>query len=240
MLRDRHKTLRKSAILLTGTVLAVPAQASGQVPDPVPSATIRATVPSGVAALLLGTPGLQEWSAVAAQAGARCDPARVPGFDRWAIRPTRTGWEWASDIGLLALAGLVVIDIARRDDGARTLEALAAGGITFGVTELIKVAVGRPRPDRYLPGRAGTPDVPCRGRSFPSGHTSVAFTFATTYWLARRDLEGEPGVLGWMGYGVAAGVGVSRVAAGRHFPSDVLAGAALGTVSGVVAYKVRF
>jgi membrane-associated phospholipid phosphatase len=43
-----------------------------------------------------------------------------------------------------------------------------------------------------------------------------------------------------MGYGVAAGVGVSRVAAGRHFPSDVLAGAALGTVSGVVAYKVRF
>jgi len=33
---------------------------------------------------------------------------------------------------------------------------------------------------------------------------------------------------------------VSRVAAAKHFPSDVLAGAVLGTASGLVVYKLKF
>jgi membrane-associated phospholipid phosphatase len=47
-------------------------------------------------------------------------------------------------------------------------------------------------------------------------------------------------VLGWLAFGVATGVGVSRVAAGKHFPSDVFAGAVLGTASGLVVYQLKF
>jgi membrane-associated phospholipid phosphatase len=61
--------------------------------------------------------------------------------------------------------------------------------------------------------------------SFPSGHTSGAFCAATC-------IERNSGI--WAGlpaYGVAALTGYSRVDAARHYPSDVLAGAAIGIAS---------
>jgi membrane-associated phospholipid phosphatase len=61
--------------------------------------------------------------------------------------------------------------------------------------------------------------------SFPSGHASIAFTGAT---LIERN-SGE--LLGIPAYALAAFTGFERVEAGRHFPSDVLAGAAIGTLS---------
>jgi undecaprenyl-diphosphatase len=164
----------------------------------------------------------------------------VPGFDRWAIGQFNSGWQLASNVGILALAGFVTVDLALRRDGARTVAALEAGLWAAGLTEVIKAAVGRPRPVLYTVDAVAAAENTGNGRSFPSGHTSVAFAFATTYWLARKDLDGKPGVLGWLAFGVAAGVGVSRVAAAKHFPSDVLAGAVLGTASGVVVYAIKF
>ncbi len=67
--------------------------------------------------------------------------------------------------------------------------------------------------------------------SFPSGHTSLAFAFAT---LANRnlesidDLEGVRTPLQITNTVLASGVGWARVEAHKHHPSDVLFGAALG------------
>ena len=67
--------------------------------------------------------------------------------------------------------------------------------------------------------------------SFPSGHTSAAFSCAT---LANRNLksidalEDVRPVLEVANTVLAAGVGWARVEAGKHYPSDVLFGAALG------------
>ncbi len=59
---------------------------------------------------------------------------------------------------------------------------------------------------------------------FPSGHATSAFTAAT---LIERN-SGLP--FGLPAYGLAAFTAFERVEEGDHFPSDVLAGAAVGTL----------
>lgn len=95
----------------------------------------------------------------------------------------------------------------------------AAIGATGAATEALKVEMHRHRPD-------GNDDM-----SFPSGHTSAAFSCAT---LANRNLDYIDALdqvrpaLEVANTLVAAGVGWARVEAGKHYPSDVLFGAALG------------
>ena len=95
---------------------------------------------------------------------------------------------------------------------------LGAELVTAGATSLVKVATDRTRPDGG-------------GKSFPSGHASSAFSSET---LANRNLnliEMPEGIRMPLQVGnilLATGVGWARVEAGKHFPSDVLAGAALG------------
>ncbi|MBI5886370.1 MAG: phosphatase PAP2 family protein [Deltaproteobacteria bacterium] len=61
--------------------------------------------------------------------------------------------------------------------------------------------------------------------SFPSGHTSIAFQGATFLYKRYGFKYGIPAYIG------AAFVGYSRVQADKHYIEDVLAGAAIGTIS---------
>ena len=95
---------------------------------------------------------------------------------------------------------------------------LGAELVTAGATSLLKDATNRTRPDGG-------------GKSFPSGHSSNAFSSST---LANRNLNSitmpeemrMPLQIG--NILLATGVGWARVEAGKHYPSDVLVGAALG------------
>lgn len=109
--------------------------------------------------------------------------------------------------------------------------ALRMGVAEVGVaaaTLLLKEVVGRPRPYVTL-GEVDARDPRHRGErvldpnSFPSGHTSLAFALATSLSLSHPEWYVAGPVLGW-----AAATGASRVWLGVHYPSDVLAGAALG------------
>jgi undecaprenyl-diphosphatase len=65
------------------------------------------------------------------------------------------------------------------------------------------------------------------GRSFPSGHVTNNFALAVVFaWFFRR--------FGWLYFIVAALVAWSRVYVGDHYPSDVLAAAAIGAVVGIL------
>lgn len=75
---------------------------------------------------------------------------------------------------------------------------------------LLKLATHRERPDDS------------NFMSFPSGHTTVAFTAATV--LQRQ----YGGIVGWVAYAGAAAAGEARIADNHHYLSDVVAGALLG------------
>jgi membrane-associated phospholipid phosphatase len=94
------------------------------------------------------------------------------------------------------------------------------------LSSVLKIASGRARPDR-------SPDdsddfSPFSGAdAFPSGHTTVAFAFASAL-----DQETHAAWIPYVAYPAAAAVGWARIAADRHWLSDVVAGAALGTWAG--------
>ncbi|MDB5103702.1 MAG: phosphoesterase PA-phosphatase [Fibrobacteres bacterium] len=84
--------------------------------------------------------------------------------------------------------------------------------------------------------------APQNASSFFSNHTTSAFTTAVfsayTFQLRHPDSELVPWVWGG-GLALATGVGSMRVLAGKHFPSDVLAGAAVGAFCGYLVPKLH-
>ena len=169
-----------------------------------------------------------------------CDPGSLPGFDRWAVGAERAVPGALSTIVLLALGTGAEVDLLRRSEGMRHGAALAeAGAWALGLSALLKAAAGRARPVLYTDGITAADVVPDDLASFPSAHTAGAFAVATSWWLSRRTLGAEPAPW-WAAALGATTVGVLRVAARRHFPSDVLAGALLGTGTAVLVHLIRF
>lgn len=65
--------------------------------------------------------------------------------------------------------------------------------------------------------------------SFPSDHATAAFAIAVALFLRHRKA-------GWLALGMAALVSIGRVAVGTHYPGDVLAGAAIGTLAALALW----
>ncbi len=106
--------------------------------------------------------------------------------------------------------------------------------VTVVVVEVLKFAIGRPRPvDVYPDVHVLTPWLPSEiaDPAFPSGHTARAFVFAILL-----GLHGRKWLAGLIPYAVL--VGLARVYEGAHYPSDVLAGAIVGTLLGVLFWKL--
>lgn len=154
---------------------------------------------------------------------------RIARFDLWGFRLLRVpaaaepAVRRFSVLGEHAACWVVVgavgatIDRPRRE---RWLRALAFVGLAYGVNVAIKGVVRRKRPlVDDLPALVRTPTK----LSFPSSHASSSFAAARAYSAL---MPGPPL------YAAAAAMGTSRVALGVHYPSDILAGAALGIAIG--------
>lgn len=100
--------------------------------------------------------------------------------------------------------------------------------------ELVKAMVERTRPFLALEG-ARIIGWRERGKSFPSGHTAQAF-FMTTLLAQHFQVHV---LIGGMLYGLAATVALTRIYVGAHYPRDVIAGAVLGSVWGILTGVVE-
>jgi len=172
------------------------------------------------------------------------------------LRDAASVFNFIGDPGVLIIGSSLYLTgrLAGRPRAARIglhgTEAIILGG---AITNAVKFLTGRARP--YLSSDS-TPDdfAFLRGfrgnryQSFPSGHVTAAFAFAsavtaeTSHWVDQADAwPGWKLVVGTTLYGGAAMVGMARMYDDRHWASDVLVGAAIGTFSGikVVRYAYR-
>jgi hypothetical protein len=96
------------------------------------------------------------------------------------------------------------------------------------VVQIPKRLLGRDRPNEWEDISPFKFDGPFHERSFPSGHTTIVFAVATVVANQYPDTWLVPVV----SYSVATLAGLSRIYDGRHWLSDVVAGAALGIAVG--------
>jgi membrane-associated phospholipid phosphatase len=145
----------------------------------------------------------------------------TPQAEHIAATFSKTGEHAASWLALGA-AGLA---LSQPGGHARRIwrRGIAATAAAYGLNTAVKYAVRRPRPViDGLPPLTGV----VSGMSFPSAHSTTSFAAAAIY----RRLLPAPLV-----YGLAGAYALSRPYLGVHYPSDVVAGATLGTVIGLAA-----
>ena len=145
-----------------------------------------------------------------------------------------SGWMWIVGLPLAGFAMLARgqgrgprIDAGLLVIAQRTLFLLAAIGVSGLAAQIVKQIVGRGRPkllDELGPFHFDAFSLRSTYASFPSGHSTTAFAAAVAlaYFLPRWRI---PLLI------LAAAIAVSRVMVGAHYPSDVIAGAFLGTLS---------
>ncbi len=133
-----------------------------------------------------------------------------------------SGWFW------ILLAALLLCGKRTRRIGLAVALSLLVGLVLGNM--ILKPLVARQRPcwlDPAVPLLIGSP----RDFSFPSGHTLASFEGAVSIFLYRRDW-------GLWALALAALIAFSRMYLFVHFPTDVLAGAALGTVIALGVHRL--
>jgi undecaprenyl-diphosphatase len=115
---------------------------------------------------------------------------------------------------------LAVVDSSNRE---AWLICAALGPVAIGLNFVVKLVVRRRRPVlEGLPPLGGAPS----SLSFPSAHATASFAVATA--MTRVD------PLGAVAFVLAVALALGRPYLGMHYPSDVLAGAVLGVLLGLL------
>lgn len=138
----------------------------------------------------------------------------------------------AETFGIILLLGLVAFLFSHEDKGKGfrdIIVVLGAGVFAWAVSWLMKHAYPYPRPFLALDGVTKLIDHGGMD-SFPSGHATFFSAIATALYFYHKKIAAF--------YALGALlIGVSRVAAGIHWPLDVIAGYLIGGAVAVLAYS---
>jgi undecaprenyl-diphosphatase len=146
----------------------------------------------------------------------------LPDALRWPLWPVmQLGNFW-----MVALAGLAVYAATRRRRPA--LAASTAALLAWIMAKLVKDAVQRGRPGDLL-AKVDVREAGLHGRGYVSGHTAIAFAVATVITPLL------PGRWRVVPFTLAGLVGLARIYYGAHLPLDVVGGAGIGILCGLVA-----
>lgn len=139
---------------------------------------------------------------------------------------------WAVPVFIAIVAAWFAVGYLRgpREERRGALTALLAAGAALLVNQGVLLLWSRDRPFAAHPGAVHTLVARSADSSFPSDHAAASVAIATVLALAHRRL-------GLAALAAAALVCVARVYVGAHYPSDVLAGAAIGVGVAFIAYR---
>ena len=241
----------QTAVLLVIAVLASATARAGDDTFPYDTDTGREVglVGAGAALLTVGLLLGAGQDTLTAVEVAALDRADVNAFDRPATYRWSPDAARASDIlvtvAMVAPLSLAVTEPGRQNAGTLVTMYGETVLLNVGLVTTLKSLFGRVRPYAYN----DDPEIGMDLRtsddavhSFPSGHTANAFAAAvftsTVYGRMHPDGSGR----GWVWAGsltVATTVGVLRYAAGKHFPTDIIAGAAIGSLVGWAVPKLH-
>lgn len=141
----------------------------------------------------------------------------------------------ASNRGVLVMVAALIAVYLWLKSPHRALAAVllwvAIGAADLLSVRVVKPSIARMRPCQVDPQRVAHPLGCGSGQSFPSTHaTDTAAAAAVLSWGAPR--------LSTLGLAIVLLVGVSRVYLGVHWPTDVLAGWALGALVGMAVVAI--
>lgn len=129
-------------------------------------------------------------------------------------------------------AGLVVLwFIDGKIKKEQVLHALVAGGIAWLIAFTIKRIFPTLRP-YMINGRETDVVIPPSDGAFPSSHTALAFSLASTIFMHDKKI-------GFWYLAAALLVGTARVLANVHYPVDILGGAIIGTLIAIIVEKTH-
>ena len=170
--------------------------------------------------------------------GTVLDASGVNGFDRLLMNPYSGVLERAGTGLSVASILIPAVLIMAPGEERMTIGAMYAETVlmAYGLKELGKLCVNRPRPYVYFDGYPQDDvDVGDWNDSFPSGHTTLAFagaTFASYVFCGYFPDSAMKLPVIASSYALAVGTAACRIAGESHFLTDVLAGAAIGSAVG--------
>jgi hypothetical protein len=181
-----------------------------------------------------------------------CDASEVNSFDRGVVGWDSEGYATASDFAVaLSVVAPFALDALETQRSGAPWSGFADDALVISrsilisgaVQEAVKLLTQRPRPRLYgIDESDPALDDHEEYVSFYSGHTTTAFSagmsYATLYALRHPDSSSR-----WMVYGGAMAlgttVGILRIQAGSHFPTDVILGAIMGTAFGIAIPRLH-
>ncbi len=135
-----------------------------------------------------------------------------------------------------AIAITFTLGMLAKDNYALETSLIAAESIFLStcLVQSVKYIAGRSRPNDFGTSSPHDWRGPFKGEhSFYSGHTTAAFSVASVYAYRYRETPWVP----YLCYGLAVLGGFERIFDNRHWASDVLLGAAIGTANGIFLCK---
>jgi membrane-associated phospholipid phosphatase len=137
---------------------------------------------------------------------------------------------FGANYSILLMSGFFVHGILAKNERSvsTALLSLESYALSSIFTRIPKILVGRERPDNLAGDGPYAIKGPFHGSSFPSGHTTAAFSIASVIATQYRDTKWVP----FAAYSVASLVGISRIYDNKHWLTDVIGGAVVGTLVG--------